>query len=215
MLEKGIVSAIYNAFDHLYDKDKVLENDEEEKEKATKSYEFSVLYAKELIELTVYAMGVAAGWTGSAATKAMLIEIYEGTYDPDTTDDISGEVLWSAWLAFVVALIVSTAIMRVLSTIQDRRKAARREEMKKLAQGLCLCVFYIFVFVFDLIRSFVCFAGCMNNTYFAVDKNDDSDEEIDLDDKEQGNAKGGATELQTVASNSEEKKKEDETKNDA
>ena len=221
MLEKGIVSAIYNAFDHLYDNDKVLENDEEEKKKASKSYEFSVLYAKELIELTIAAWGVAAGWTAPSAIKAMLIEIYDGTYDPDTTDDVSGEVLWSVWIAFVIALLVSTAIMRVLSSIQEKKKAARREAMKKIAGGLFVRLFVCLCLIFYVLR--FCFGF---HFFFLVDKDaNEKDLEVDVSgDNEKGKENAGTTEMENVISDSaqedngnggDEKQKEDETTTDA
>ena len=137
MFERGVVTAIYNAFDRLWDSEQVLEIDEEEKANSAWSYEFSILLAKEGIELTVFAWGVGAGWTASSAVKATLIEIYDGTFDPvdETDEDLNGDILWSSWVAFFFVLIVSTFILWGLSGIQERRKKERQEELEKVAEA--------------------------------------------------------------------------------
>eukprot|EP01083_Nonionella_stella_P050497 134321_1 len=147
--QKGPVQALYDGFEKWYDpndemntsltdphKDE-LENDNE-KDKVQRGWResFVLEYCGQFIDLIVYALGFASGWLIAAAVKAMLVKSYEGVYDPEQVRDISGDVVWSMWLAFFIALAISVLIMTFLTKITTAVRKKKHEVFDKWKQEL-------------------------------------------------------------------------------
>ena len=113
----------------------VATDDDNGKKKRRKMREsFEMEYLGTLLTLIIFALGFASGWLISAAVKATLTKTYEKVYDPDTVlpdEGVSGNVVWTMWVAFIVALIVSTLIMTFLSRTVTNLRAKKKEIFKK------------------------------------------------------------------------------------
>merc|ERR1712129_659281 len=101
------------------------EKNEDVKVDRTQRESFLLEYAEQFIDLMLFATSFAAGWLISSAVSALLVKSYEGIYSPDEITEISGDVVWSIWVAFVCALVVSTLIMTYLSRVVKRIRARR------------------------------------------------------------------------------------------
>eukprot|EP01084_Bolivina_argentea_P201441 344326_1 len=66
----------------------------------------------------------------------MLVKSYEGVYDPEQVRDISGDVVWSMWLAFFIALAISVLIMTFLTKITTAVRKKKHEVFDKWKQEL-------------------------------------------------------------------------------
>jgi len=150
---KGPVAAFFGAFEHWFDPSRVLErgkksmrdmldgdddddseddsseeNSNSKDEVATEREEsFMYEYFTQWVDLMLYALNFASGWLVSAAVKAVLIKTYSGVYDPDEVEEVSDDVIWSVWVAFVIALIVSVVVMTYLSKVVQKLRVWRHE----------------------------------------------------------------------------------------
>merc|ERR1712129_236124 len=112
------------------------EKNEDVKVDRTQRESFLLEYAEQFIDLMLFATSFAAGWLISSAVIALLVKSYEGIYSPDEITEISGDVVWSIWVAFVCALVVSTLIMTYLSRVVKRIRARRHEIFGKWRREL-------------------------------------------------------------------------------
>ena len=145
--QKGPVRAIFDSFEKWFDPQHVLDckinkkcKDDNEKEKVNRNQResFCLEFMEKTVDLVIYAVGFASGWLISAAVKALLVKSYEGIYNPDAITEISGDVVWSMWVAFFCALVISTLIMtylsKIVSNIRKKRKEIFDKWEKELAQ---------------------------------------------------------------------------------
>ena len=147
----GPVEAFFEAFDEWHDPQHVLDegkdgkvsddddNNNGKKKRRSKRESFEMEYLSELLSLLIFAMQFASGWLISAAVKATLTKTYEKVYDPDTVlpdEGVSGDVVWTMWLAFGIALIASTLIMTYLSKVVTAARKGKHEIFKKWEQEL-------------------------------------------------------------------------------
>jgi len=130
----GPVEAFFEAFDNWFDPHMVLSNgklmlsgdgnrdgragddDNNGKDKARRRREsFEMEFLECLVDLVLFSLSFASGWLIGAAVKALVIRSYGKVYSTDTVDDTSGNIVWTAWLAFGIAMGFSTVLMTVLS----------------------------------------------------------------------------------------------------
>ena len=151
---KGPVAAMFAAFENWFDPSHVLEQgkkamlggDEDEDDEEAEASEdkvaaereesFMYEYLTQLVDVLLLSLSFSSGWLVSAAVKAMLIKTYSGVYDPDEVTDVSGDVIWSVWLAFVIALLASVLVMTYLSKLVQKLRQQKHELLESWKQEL-------------------------------------------------------------------------------
>jgi len=157
----GAAEALFDAFDNWFDSDGVMQDADDKQDKddeesgsggsgdgdddddnngkmkrMRRRESFWLEFLKSLIDLLLFALSFASGWLVAAAVKATVTKSYEKVYTTDTVVDSGSNVVWTLWLAFFIALVVSAVVMAFLTGVVKTAREAKYAALEVLEKTL-------------------------------------------------------------------------------
>lgn len=116
---KGTLFAVMNAFD-MSDE---VENEVEEEIVESMCF----VFLKSVVALINNSMVVLFGYTVSSAVSATLVIIYGGVYSEDTMSDVSADVIYGVWSAWLIVVAISVLILTYFARFIDELRKKRSD----------------------------------------------------------------------------------------